>query len=103
MKLRNIRSEEGEKMNINIPIPSGVQDDLRTMISNLAHEVIQEVKGQEAISKPYMSIKETCSYLNISFGTLQKFERLGLKKITIDGKILFQKKTIDEFMKTYEN
>lgn len=90
-------------MNINIPLPHEVQEDLRNMISSLAHEVIQEVKGQEAISKPYMSIKETCSYLNISFGTLQKFERLGLKKITIDGKILFQKKTIDEFMKTYEN
>lgn len=89
-------------MNINIPIPSGVQDDLRSMIANLAHEVIQEAKGQEALAKDYMTIKETCSYLNISFVTLQKWQTLGLKSITIEGKRLFKKKTIDEFMKTYE-
>lgn len=89
-------------MNLQIPIPSGVQDDLRSMISSLAQEVIQEVKGHEAAAKDYMTVKETCKYLNISFGTLQKFERLGLKKITIEGKILFKKKSIDEFMRNYE-
>ncbi len=89
-------------MNINIPFPSEVQQDLRQMITDLAQEVIQDVKGREAESKPYMTVKETCAYLNISFSTLQKFERLGLKKITVEGKILFKKKTIDEFMKEFE-
>lgn len=91
-------------MNINLPIPPGVQDELRAMISNLAHEVIQEVKGQEAIAKDYMNAKDTCIYLGISFVTLQAWERLGLKSIRIksEGKKLFKKTTIDEFMKTYE-
>lgn len=89
-------------MNIQIPFPEEAQQDLRQMITALAHEVIQDVKGREAESKTYMSVKGTCSYLNISFSTLQKFERLGLKKITVEGKILFKKKTIDEFMKEFE-
>lgn len=89
-------------MNINIPLPREVQDDLRLMISQMARDVIQEVKGKESRAKDYMSIKETQEYLNISFGTLQKFEGLGLKKCRIEGKILFKKSTIDEFMNGFE-
>lgn len=89
-------------MNINIPLPNEVQDDLRNMIANMAKEVIQEIKGQEAHAKPYMTIKETEKYLQISFNTLQKWERMGLKSITIDGKRLFKKETIDEFMRNFE-
>jgi len=89
-------------MNINIPLPREVQDDLRLMISQMAREVIQEIKGKESNAKSYMSIKETQEYLNISFGTLQKFEGLGLKKCQIEGKILFKKSTIDEFMNGFE-
>jgi len=94
--------ERGEKVNLNIPVPDQVQSEIRTMFSILAHEVIQEVREQEARSKDYMNAKETCSYLNVSFVTLQQFERLGLKKIKIEGKILFKKQTVDEFMKTFE-
>ena len=89
-------------MNLNIPVPDQVQQDLRNMISSMARDVIQEVREQEARSKDYMNAKETCAYLNVSFVTLQQFERLGLKKIKIEGKILFKKQTVDEFMKTFE-
>lgn len=89
-------------MNINIPLPREVQEDLRVMISQMARDVIQEVKGKESKAKSYMTIKETQEYLNISFGTLQKWQAMGLKSIAIDGKKLFKKSTVDEFMSTFE-
>lgn len=89
-------------MNLNIPVPPEVQSDLRNMISNMAREVIQEVREKEVKSRDYMSAKDTCEYLNISFVTLQNFERLGLKKCRVQGKILFRKETVDEFMRSFE-
>jgi hypothetical protein len=97
-----MRCWKEETMEIKIPLPHEVQNDLRAMISNLAREVIQDVKGKEAEAKPYMSAKEACAYLGVAFGTLQKFEALGLKKCRIEGKILFKKSTIDEFMNGFE-
>jgi len=89
-------------MNINIPVNDKFQDDFRRMLASVAQEVIQEVKVKETKAKDYMTIKETQEYLQISFGTLQKWQQLGLKSITIEGKRLFKKSTIDEFMRGFE-
>lgn len=90
-------------MNIQIPITSEIQNDLRQMISLLAKEVIDEVKLREKEPREYLTIKETEKYLNISFGTLQKFQKeYGLPSISIEGKKLFRKSTIDSWISQFE-
>lgn len=90
-------------MNLNIPIPSEVQQDLRAMISELARDVIQEVREKEAEFPCYMTVKETQEYMRCSFGTLQKYEQQkGLRSIRIEGKKLFRKEAVDEFLRTFE-
>lgn len=68
----------------------------------MAQEIIQEVKHNELHSKEYFNCKDLCSWLNISFGTMQKMERLGMKCIKIDGKKLYNKATVQEFLKSLE-
>lgn len=90
-------------MNINIPVPDQFQDDFRKLLTGIAQEVLHEVKDKEIQSKPYMTIKETQAYLGISFGTLQVYQNMGLKSIAVtEGKKLFKKSTIDQFMAQHE-
>lgn len=89
-------------MHMNIPVPDQFQDDFRKILTGIAKEVLDEVKEKETQAKPYMTIKETQAYTRCSFGTLQKWQQMGLKRITIEGKTLFSKSTIDKFMTLHE-
>lgn len=91
-------------MNLQIPFPDEARQDLRQMITTLAKEVIEEVKLREKEPKEYLTIKETEKYLNVSFVTLQKYQReYGLPSITIEGKRLFKKSTIDRWISQFES
>lgn len=89
---------------IKIPIPESFQEDLRTMMRETAREALAEAKEQERHGKDFMSLKDCCQYLGISYGTLNVWIRqLGLKTIVIQGKTFIAKQTLLEFLKQHEN
>lgn len=89
-------------MNINIPVPDGLNDEIRRMFRSIALEAIEEVKGQEAMLKPWMTQREACKALGIAYNTLQGFRQKGLKVTVIEGKTLISRDTLIQFMKDHE-
>jgi len=90
-------------MNIQIPFPEEAKQDLRQMINILAKEVIDDLKLREKEPKEYLTIKEAEKYLNVSFVTLQRWQKeYNLPSITIEGKRLFKKSTIDTWITQFE-
>lgn len=53
--------------------------------------------------KMYLTKKEACIYIGVSFSILQRIIIMGLPTIQIDGKLLISKKSIDDFLKSIEN
>lgn len=87
---------------IKIPLPDSIQDEIKVMIRNAAAQAIEEAVKRERITKDWMDQKTACEYLGISFGTLQNFRRLGLKISTVQGKTLVSKKEINRFLESYQ-
>lgn len=87
---------------IKIPLPDSIQDEIKVMIRNAAAQAIEESVQRERIAKDWMDQKTACEYLGVSFGTLQNFRRLGLKISTVQGKTLVSKKEINRFLELYE-
>ncbi len=52
--------------------------------------------------KMYLTKKEACIYLSVSYATLQRLIAQGLPLISIESKILISKSSIDNFMKSIE-
>ncbi len=89
-------------MNINIPVPQQFQEDFRQLLTSIAKEVIHDVKQNDLKYPEYMTLKETQAYARCSFVTLAKWQDMGLKRIVLEGKILFSKATVDEFLSSHE-
>lgn len=53
--------------------------------------------------KMYLTKKEACAYLSVSYASLQKLIAQGLPLISIDSKILISKTSIDNFMQSIQN
>lgn len=66
--------------------------------------LIFELRKENSIcSKRYLKQGEAVKYAGIgSANTLNKWERKGLKKIQIDGVILYDKKDVDNFVLQYK-
>lgn len=52
--------------------------------------------------KMYLTKKEACDYLSVSYASLQKLIAQGLPLISIDSKILISKTSIDNFMQSIQ-
>lgn len=90
-------------MNIQIPFPEEAKQDLRQMITTLANEIIEDIKIREKEPKEFLTLKEAEKYLNVSFSTLQRWQKeYGLPSITIEGKRLFKRSTIDAWITQFE-
>lgn len=87
---------------IKIPLPDSIQDEIKVMIRNAAAQAIEESVQRERIAKDWMDQKTACEYLGVSFGTLQNFRRLGLKISTVQGKTLVSKKEINRFLEDHQ-
>lgn len=87
---------------IKIPLPDSIQDEIKVMIRNAAAQAIEESVQRERIAKDWMDQKTACEYLGVSFGTLQNFRRLGLKISTVQGKTLVSKKEINRFLEEHQ-
>lgn len=72
-------------------------------LKEAARNVIQEVIQNPIERKMYLNKKEACGYIGVSYATIQKLILMGLPSIQIDGKCLFSKTSIDQFMKSLES
>lgn len=90
-------------MNIQIPMPQEFQDQFKSLLAQMATEVLEELKQRELIYKEVLTIKEVQDYLSCSFTTLQNFERKGLRFSKIDGKKYYSKSDISDFLNQYKN
>lgn len=89
--------------NISIPIPEDTENAIRALLEGIARDVITKTAEKEINAKQYLSMNETCEYIGISFGTLQRWIREeDFPIIHIQGKKFADKKTIHEFMKSHE-
>ena len=81
------------------------EQELKLMMANLLAETFEKAKQCQMEACEYMTGKQTAAYLNISVPTLNRFvEEFGLKTIQLEGmrKTLFNKSTVDDFMKSFE-
>lgn len=89
-------------MNLQIPLPPEMGEEIKQMFRSMAWDVIKEVKDQRNELKPFMTQKQCCEILGISFTTMQKWRNQGLKLTVIDGKTLVSRDTLIEFLKSHE-
>ena len=77
--------------------------EIQKIFRDLAKQAVSEVMQSPVERKMYLNKKEACSYIGVSYATIQKLVLMGLPSIQIDGKCLFSKTSIDQFMKSIES
>ena len=88
---------------LKLTVSNDLQSQLEMLMANTAREVLKEVKQKELTTKPYMNYKEACEYVGIARNTLTSWRNeYGLKTISVAGKTLISKETLDQFLKDYE-
>lgn len=89
--------------NLNIPIPKETELEIRSMLEGIAREVIQAAAESETKSRDFMTISETCTYMNTSYGTVKKWvTQDGLKMVHLDGKKFISKETLKKWLHDHE-
>ncbi|MCD8502139.1 MAG: hypothetical protein LRY71_11200 [Bacillaceae bacterium] len=86
-------------------IPLQVSDEFRDEYYSLFYELSAEAfeaAKRDAGVKRYMTKKEACNYIGVSFNYFQKLEQLGLPTIEIDGKTLVDREDISKFLNKYK-
>ncbi|MGB7474076.1 hypothetical protein [Trichococcus sp.] len=85
------------------------EDSQDTLDEHIAIKVKEGIKKgfEEFFNNPierkmYLTKKEACIYLSVSYATLQKLIAQGMPVIQIDGKILLSKVSINEYLKSIE-
>ena len=85
------------------------EDSQDTLDEHIAIKVKEGIKKgfEEFFNNPierkmYLTKKEACIYLSVSYATLQRLIAQGLPLISIESKILISKTSIDNFMKSIE-
>ena len=89
-------------VNLQIPIPDTLQDELKTMIRNAAAQAIEEAVKRETTGREWMEQKQACEWLGISFGTLQAWRKRGLKVAVVQGKTLLSKTEVNRFLAEHQ-
>ena len=89
--------------NLSFEFSADSKAEIQKIFRDLAKQAVSEVMQSPIERKMYLTKKEACAYLSISYATIQKLILMGLPSIQIDGKCLFSKISIDQFMKSIES
>ena len=92
-------------MELKLDTTEAFEQQLKLLIGNLLAETFEKAKQSQTEACEYITGKQTAAYLNISIPTLNRFvEEFGLRTIKLEGmrKTLFNKSTVDDFMKSFE-
>lgn len=87
--------------NLQIPIPETFNDELKSMIRNVAAQAIEEAVKRETTGREWMNQKEACEWLGISFGTMSAWRKKGLRVAVVQGKTLLSKTEINRFLEEH--
>lgn len=82
-------------------IPLQVSDEFKSNYFELFYELSKETfeaAKKESGAGRYMTKKQCCEFIGISFGDLQKLEKLGLSVIELEGKVLVNREDIIKFI-----
>lgn len=104
-KKQKPKNERMKTMELRLDMTEEFEQQLRLMMGNLLAEAFDKAKQSQMKACQYMTGKEAAAYLNMSYPTLKRLEEdYGLKTIRVAGtnKKLFDKSTIDSFMKSLE-
>lgn len=86
-------------------IPLQVSDDFKNQYFNFFYEISKEAfeaAKKESGAGRFMTKKQCCEFIGISFGYLQKLEKLGLPVIELEGKVLVDREDVIKFMSRYK-
>lgn len=89
-------------MKIELEMPVGLEEQLRSVVLSTVKDAINTFAGQST-TKEWMSIKEGADYAGVSFNSFKKFREMGLKVCEIDGIKRVSKAEIDNFLERYSN
>lgn len=67
----------------------------------LSKEAFEAAKRDSGVMR-FMTKKQCCEFIGISFGHLQKLEKLGLPVIELEGKVLVDREDVIKFMSKYK-
>ena len=88
---------------LKIAVSDDLEKELQVMIYRTVQNVFEESLKKEIHSKDFLSLQEVCDYVQISKGTLNVWlNKYNLKKIQIGGRSFISKRTLIEFMESFE-
>ncbi|KZZ85533.1 hypothetical protein [Bacillus sp. SJS] len=67
----------------------------------LSQEAFEAAKRDSGVRR-FMTKKQCCEFIGISFCYLQKLEKLGLPVIELEGKVLVDREDVVKFMCKYK-
>ncbi|WP_099305407.1 hypothetical protein [Bacillus sp. Marseille-P3800] len=86
-------------------MPLQVSDEFKEKYYELFYELSKnafEAAKRDIGEGRFMTKKQCCEFLGISFGHLQKLERVGLPIIELEGKVLLDRVDVIKFMNKYK-
>lgn len=76
------------------------ESSVESHLKNWVIDAIKECQDHTAI-KQWMSIKEACEYIGVSYNTFSKYREMGLKVCEIDGIKRVSRVEIDNFLNSF--
>ena len=90
---------------MNVIIPFQVSEEFRgkyfDFFFELSKEAFEAAKRDSGVLR-YMTKKQCCEFMGISFCYLQKLEKFGLPIIELEGKLLVDREDVIKFMNKYK-
>ncbi|CAM3933194.1 hypothetical protein [Mesobacillus zeae] len=86
-------------------IPLQVSDEFKGKYFELFYELSKEAfeaAKRDSGAGRFMTKKQCCEFIGISFGHLQKLEKFGLPVIELEGKVLVDREDVIKFMSKYK-
>lgn len=74
-----------------------------TEIKALVYSVIKSAIKQTEPQCPYLNRKEIAKYFGVSESTIRHWASLGMPVAIIDGRKMYGKKSITDWIRSYEN
>lgn len=67
-----------------------------------AQEFIDKYKKKLELPR-FMKLNQACIYMNCAYNTLQKYKRMGLRTIILEGEEKIDQKDADAFLEEHKN
>ncbi|MBH9968152.1 hypothetical protein [[Bacillus] enclensis] len=86
-------------------IPLQVSDEFKgkyfELFYELSKEAFEAAKRDSGVGR-FMTKKQCCEFMGISFGHLQKLEKIGFPVIELEGKVLVDREDVIKFMSNHK-